>query len=351
MIVVAGEALIDLIPVRGEPRRFDARPGGAPFNVAVGLARLGQQTRFLGRIGADAFGRLLTERLAEAGVDLSMAVPASQATTLGVTTLDDAGKAEFSFYANGTADWQWTESEVPREVPDGARALYAGGLALRLLPGAMVLEAFLRQARRQGRALIFFDPNVRGGLGFMADAERSRVERQLDLAHVVKASDDDIALLYPGREYREIAAEWQRRTAGIVIVTLGPKGAYAIDSAGFEIMIPPVDAEVVDTVGAGDSFAAATLDGLLGAIPPGTDPVAGLRRIGTDTIRWLLERASVSAAYTCERAGAESPDARTLQELVRRAARRPDQPGADQPSTGLPSTGLPGQDRSSTGSS
>jgi fructokinase len=330
-VVVAGEALIDLIPVRGEPWRFDARPGGAPLNVAVGLARLGQQTSFLGRIGSDAFARLLTAHLTGAGVDLSMAVTAAQATTLGVTTLDDTGKAEFSFYANGTADWQWAESEVPRELPGGVRAVYSGGLALRLPPGAMVLEAFLRRARRRGRALIFFDPNVRGGLGFAADAERSRVERQLELAHVVKASDDDIALLYPGREYREIAAEWQRRTAGIVIVTLGPKGAFAIDAAGFEIMIPPVDAEVVDTVGAGDSFAAATLDGLLGAIPQGTDPAAGLRRIGADTVRRLLERASVSAAYTCERAGAESPDARTLEALVQRAALGP---GEERWSTG-----------------
>src|SRR5487761_463443 len=312
MIIVAGEALIDLLPVRGNPRQFDATPGGASFNVAVALARLGRPTRFLGRIGADSFGRLLRQHLAEAGVDLSLAVLAPEATTLGVTTLDGSGKAEYSFYASGTADWQWTESEVRRELPASTRALYVGGLALRLPPGAVVLEGLMRRTWRQGQPLVFFDPNVRSGLGFTAAAERVRVERQLELAHVVKASDDDIALLYPGRNYREIAAEWQRKTSGIVIVTLGSEGAYAIASGGFEIIVPPADTEVVVTVGAGDSLEAALLDGLIDEIAPGTDPLAGLRRIGFHPLRRLLERASVSAAYTCGRSGAESADARTL---------------------------------------
>jgi fructokinase len=318
MTVVAGEALIDLLPVPGQPWRLDAMPGGAPFNVAVALARIGWPSGFLGRLGSDAFGRLLTGRLTAAGVGLSMAVRAPEATTLGVTSLDGGFKSEYTLYVDGTAGWQWTESEIPRELPDGTRALYAGGLALRLLPGAIVLEGLLRRARRQSRALIFYDPNVRGGLGFSADAERSRVERQLELARVVKASDDDIALLYPGRDYREVAAGWQPVTSGLVIVTLGPKGAYAIVPGGTEITVSPVGAEVVDTIGAGDSFAAAMLDGLLDEIPPGSDPAAGLRAISAGTIRRLLRRATISAAYTCEQAGAEPSDARILEELLRR---------------------------------
>src|SRR5487761_27978 len=308
MIIVAGEALIDLLPVRGNPRQFDATPGGASFNVAVALARLGRPTRFLGRIGADSFGRLLRQHLAEAGVDLSLAVLAPEATTLGVTTLDGSGKVEYSFYASGTADWQWTESEVRRELPASTRALYVGGLALRLPPGAVVLEGLMRRTWRQGQPLVFFDPNVRSGLGFTAAAERVRVERQLELAHVVKASDDDIALLYPGRNYREIAAEWQRKTSGIVIVTLGAEGAYALTAGGLEITVPGVPVEVVDTVGAGDAFAAALLDGLAGEIPGETDPTTGLQGIGLDTTRRLLERACISAAFTCGHAGAECAD-------------------------------------------
>jgi len=322
VILVAGEALIDLLPMPGEQHHFDARPGGAPCNVAVGLSRLGQRTCFLGRIGADTFGQLLRQHLNDAGVDLSMAAAAAEATTLGVASFDGHGKAEYSFYANGTADWQWAESEVPDVLPADAGALYVGGLALRLAPGAAVLEGLMQRAWRQGGVLIFFDPNVRSGFGFTAAAERTRIERQLALAHVVKASEDDIALLYPGQGYQEIAAAWQRMTSGIVVVTLGAGGAYALAPGGAEITVPAVPADVVDTVGAGDAFASALLDGLVGEVPSDAGPAVGLQRMDVPVIRRLIERACVSAAYTCERAGAESADARSLFEAVQRAHRR-----------------------------
>lgn len=338
MIVVAGEALIDLIPRSGdagggdgqragEGERFDARPGGAPCNVAVGLARLGRHACFLGRVGSDPFGRLLRGHLAGAGVDTSMVVAAAEKTTLAVTALDGQGKAEYSFYANGTADWQWSDSEIPRVLPAGARALYVGGLALRLAPGAAVLEGLMQRTRQEGRALVFFDPNVRTGFGFSATAERARVERQLAFAHVIKASEDDIALLYPGRDYREIAAAWQQAMSGLVAVTLGPGGVYALAPDGTEITQPAASAEVVDTVGAGDAFAAAMLDRLAGEIPADLDAASGLGRIGAGALRGLLGRASVSAALTCEKSGAQSPDARTLDAAVAAGHRvgQPDQ--------------------------
>jgi fructokinase len=280
--------------------------------VAVGLARLGRHACFLGRVGSDPFGRLLREHLAGTGVDTSTVVAAAEKTTLAVTALDSQGKAEYSFYANGTADWQWSDTEIPQVLPAGARALYVGGLALRLAPGAAVLEGLMRRTRFHGRVLVFFDPNVRTALGFSAAVERARVERQLALAHVIKASEDDIALLYPGRDYREIAAAWQRATSGLVAVTLGPGGVYALAPDGTEIIQPAASAEVVDTVGAGDAFAAAMLDRLAGEIPSSLDAASGLGQIGAGALRGLLRRASVSAALTCEQSGAQSPDARTL---------------------------------------
>jgi len=245
-----------------------------------------------------------------------MVVAAAEKTTLAVTALDSQGKAEYSFYANGTADWQWSDSEIPRVLPAGARALYVGSLALRLAPGAAVLEGLMRRTRHHGRALVFFDPNVRTALGFSAAVERARVERQLTLAHVIKASEDDIALLYPGRDYREIAAAWQRMMSGLVVVTLGPGGVYALAPGGTEITQPAAPAEVVDTVGAGDAFAAAMLDRLAGEMPSGLDAASGLRQIGAGALRGLLRRATVSAALTCERSGGQSPDARTLAAAV-----------------------------------
>jgi fructokinase len=319
VIVVAGEALIDLLPIPGAHHHFDARPGGAPCNVAVGIARLGRHTCFLGRISTDPFGRMLRRHLDDAGVDLSMAALASEPTTLGVASVDGNGNAEYSFYTNGTADWQWEDSELPEELPTGAQALYVGGLALRIAPGAARLEGLMGRTRREGSALVFFDPNVRDGSDFSAAAERARVERQVELAHVVKASQDDIALLYPDRDYREIAAEWHRITAGIVIVTLGPEGVYALTAGGADITLPAVPADVVDTVGAGDAFSSALLDGLVSEVAPGADPATGLQRIESGVARRLLERASASAAFTCEQVGAESADAHSLEQAVQRA--------------------------------
>jgi len=321
VIVVAGEALIDLMPTPGAQDQFAARPGGAPCNVAVGVARLGRSTSFLGRIGGDPFGRLLRQHLDDAGVDSSLVIPAAEATTLAVAALDGHGKAEYTFYAAGTADWQWAESEIPRVLPGRPRALYLGGLALRLAPGAAVLEGLMRRTQRQGRTLIFFDPNVRTGFGFTAAAERARIERQVRLAHVVKASEDDIALLYPGRDYREIALAWQGMGAGLVAVTLGADGVYALSPGGIETTVPSVPADVVDTIGAGDAFAAAMLDRLVGHLPAGAAPADGLRGLGTDAIRRLLERACVSAALTCERTGAQCPDARALDDAAARRQR------------------------------
>jgi fructokinase len=160
----------------------------------------------------------------------------------------------------------------------------------------------------------------------MAAVERARVERQVELAHVVKASKDDIALLYPDRDYREIAAEWQRITSGMVIVTLGREGVYALTAGGAEITLPAVPADVVDTVGAGDAFSSAFLDGLVGEVPQDTAPATGLERVGTGVMRRLLERASASAAFTCERVGAESADAHSLKQAVRRAQSGPGGP-------------------------
>ncbi|HEY5352900.1 MAG TPA: PfkB family carbohydrate kinase [Streptosporangiaceae bacterium] len=202
----------------------------------------------------------------------------------------------------------------------------------------------MQRTWQEDRALVFYDPNVRTGFGFSAEAERARVERQLAFAHVIKASKDDIALLYPGRSFREIAAAWQGTMSGLVAVTLGSAGVYALAPDGTEIYLPAAAAEVVDTVGAGDAFAAAILDrlaakvaGVAAAGPDAAaaaapdaaapdaaapDAAAAVRRISADVLRGLLERASVSAALTCERAGAQSPDARTLDAAMEEQPRR-----------------------------
>jgi fructokinase len=323
VIVVAGEAVIDLLPVPGGGQQFRAWPGGSAVNLAAGLARLGRRACFLGRLSTGAFGEMLRQHLRQAGVDLTLAAAAAEPATLGVVFLDSDGRAEYSFYANGTADWQWAAADLPAVLPAGTQALCVGSLALRLPPGAARLEALMQRVHARDEAVVFFDPNVRDSLGFTAATERERVERQLRFAHVVKASHDDLALLYPGRDYRDVAAAWHRLTPGIVVVTLGPAGVHARWAGGEEITVPAAPAEVADTVGAGDAFAAALLDGLAGELPPGAAASAGLAHVDADAARRLLWRASVSAAYTCERPGAESADAPALAAALARAGPAP----------------------------
>src|SRR6476469_5360153 len=190
MVCVIGEALIDL--VLAAPAVDDsgtdgylAHPGGSPYNVAIGLARLGQPTRLLARLSADAFGRQLRAHAEANQVDLSLAVAATEPSTLAVVNLDAQRNATYDFYRNGTADWQWTAAELAR-IPDDAGWLHTGSLASWTEPGASVIEARLTEL--WSSCLISYDPNIRPLLLAERDDAVARVERLVGLADVVKVS-------------------------------------------------------------------------------------------------------------------------------------------------------------------
>lgn len=314
MIMVVGEALIDLIP---DPAgRYTALPGGAPANVSVAAARLGHPTAFAGRISTAAFGDRIRRFLTENGVDLRHSVDAAQPATLAVVTLATDGAATYDFYATGTADWQWRRDELPVRLDAGvgdaggvgvAREVdfvYFGSLAAALEPGATVIEEFIRTAR--GSVPVCYDPNIRPGLLDAPARAANRVDRQVGLATVVKASVDDLRTLHPRESPEAVARRWAGLGPELVLVTLGAAGAFAVTREQLMAHHPGIEVSVVDTVGAGDAFSAAIMVWLA---RHGTDRIGEL---GPDDLRDLLGFAARVSALTCTRPGADPPTADQL---------------------------------------
>jgi fructokinase len=309
MIVSIGEALIDLI--QGPDGRYTAVPGGAPANVAITVARLGGPAAFAGRLSGDSFGTRLRDRLADNQVDLDWAADASEPTTLAVASLDETGSADYAFYLQGTADWAWASGDLDALIDAAPAALHYGSLAAAVEPGSREIERATRQLAEAGSTLLSYDVNCRPAVGFGREAERERVERQLEPAHLVKASDDDLEWLHPGADVDEVAARW---AGGIrfVLVTRGPDGVRLHRPHGAPIDVPSLAVEVVDTVGAGDATCGALLTALheAGALGRG---LAGLTALSDDEWRDALRFATLVGGETCRRAGAEPP---TREELA-----------------------------------
>jgi fructokinase len=328
LITVAGEALIDLVDEGGG--RYRAHPGGSAANVAVALARLGVPCSLLARVSGDPFGRQLQAWLAANGVSLRDVVPATEPTTLALANLDSDMRATYSFYMNGTADWQWRPEELPggpAAPPAGGPptapakappapppgqlgadvvALHTGSMALALPPGAGVLEGLLAAEHASGRVTISIDPNIRPSIAAGRRDEVTRVERQLTLAHLVKASEEDTSWLYPGVPHEDVARGWQRLGPRVVVITLGERGAFVLAPDGTGFRRPGRDIQVVDTVGAGDAFSAGLLDALRerSALGAGGD---FLGRLTPDELAEVADWAIGVASLTCERAGADPP--------------------------------------------
>lgn len=301
MFAVLGEAIVDL--VAGADGRFTPHPGGSPLNVAVGLARLGRPTALLARLSTTTFGVLLHDHAETNGVDLTVTASATEPASLAVVSTDGAGQPRYDFYVDGTADWQWRPGEL--QVPSGTQILHTGSLATWQPPGAEQVANAVAGARAAGTTLISYDPNVRPGLLGDPATGRRVVDRYVALAHLVKASAEDLSWLYPGIALPEVAYGWLA-TGGprLVVVTDGSRGCRAFRAPGDVLEVPATPVRVVDTVGAGDAFMAALLDGLahVGVVQPD-----GLSGISRDALAGVLRRASLAAALTCGRPGADPP--------------------------------------------
>jgi fructokinase len=300
VILVCGETLIDLVHVDGEIWR--ALPGGSPANTAVALARLSTSTAMLARISTDAFGTRLLDRLVGDGVDVRYVVKAPEQSSMAVVDLGDDGSARYSFYLRETADWQWVTNDLPVAFDSSVTALHAGSMALLMPPGGVVLEAMLERERAQ--RVVSIDPNVRASICPDPRVYREAVERWLGLAHIVKASVDDVNWLYPDRSHADVLAEWSTRGPSLVVFTRSADGALARLPSGLEVGVGGIEIEVVDTIGAGDTFTA----GLLHAFDEaGLLNASALAQLTGEQVEEALRFAVLVSAVACTRAGSDPP--------------------------------------------
>ena len=296
MIVVCGEALIDLV-VSGDGEAIPS-PGGGPFNAARALARLGVPTAFLGHFSNDDFGRLLAGRLSADGADLRLASFGPEPTTLAVARIGSDGLAQYEFSIAGTSAPSLTPDMIPASLPAEADCLHLGTLGLLLEPIGSSLAQMLE--REAGRRLVMLDPNIRERLA-TEPGYRRRLHWCIARSTVVKASADDLAWLYPGLGYEAAAERVLEAGPRLVMVTRGPKGAYGTDGRN-RIGVPAAPADVVDTIGAGDAFGAAAVAWLHEHGLLRTD-----LRLSSGELNSLLEFSALAASLTCARAGAEPP--------------------------------------------
>jgi fructokinase len=296
VIVVCGEALIDRIHNGDGTQR--AAPGGGPFNTTRALARLGVPTGFLGRLSEDVFGRQLAGLLVSEGASLELASVGPEPTTIAIADVDDEGFAEYQFLVEGTSAPNLTLDMVPEHFGPEVEAIHLGTLGLVLEPMASTLSELA--SREHGRRLVMLDPNIRVGL--VPDSEyRRRLQAAISLSTIVKASEADLAWIYPGLSHELAADQILNAGASLVVVTLGARGAFgAHRNERMHVEAPRI--EVVDTIGAGDAFGAALLAWLHDHHC--LSPDLFLER---EELKAALDFACLAGALTCTRAGAEPP--------------------------------------------
>ncbi|WP_226622237.1 carbohydrate kinase family protein [Alloyangia pacifica] len=294
MILCCGESLIDMLPrtsTGGEPA-FAPVAGGAVFNTAIALGRLGAPAGYFGGLSTDLFGTILAEALAASQVDFSACPRSDRPTTLAFVTLVD-GQARYAFYDENTAGRMLAEADLPG-LGDDTTALFFGGISLVSEPCADTFAALCAQA---GERVVMVDPNIRPG--FIKDEARyrARLAGMLARADIVKISDEDMDWLGTTPE-----ALLDGGTA-LVLETRGAEGVLAVTARG-SMEVPATRATVVDTVGAGDTFNAGLLAGLERA---GLLSRAALRETGMEALRPAVALGAQAAAVTVSRAGANPP--------------------------------------------
>jgi len=301
MIVVSGEALMDVFSADETPTgvMLDARIGGSPLNVAIGLARLAQPVAFFGALSTGFLGDRLLKALQAEGVDTRCAVRVDAPVTLGLVGLDVRGVPSYAFYGVGAADRQLPLAAL--DLVPAAQAYHFGSYAMVVEPVAATQRALVQ--RECARSVIAYDPNVR--LNVEPDLRRWRdtLQWMLPRTQLLKVSDEDLSLLYPGADAGALAGEWIGAGVSLVVVTRGGAGAWAW-TAAHHVATSPVEVDVIDTVGAGDTFQAALLAALAERALLTRD---ALRTLAEPPLRETLQFAARAAAATCARRGADLP--------------------------------------------
>ena len=302
MILSCGDALIDFVPIMAADGRDAVRPavGGSCLNIAVGIARLGTASGFVGGISTDMYGRMIADHAVASGVDLQHAARSELQTTLAFVRIV-GGESQYAFYDVGTASANWTYR--PGSIPfDAVDAVHIGSTTLVHERGAAEASSLVADARLT--TTISFDPNCRPNLVHDRQAYRARMNAFAGNADIVRMSDVDFDYLYGGTDFEARAASLLGQGASLIVITRGTNGALAWHSKAGAIQADAPPVKVVDTIGAGDSFQAALLVALR---EQGCIQRAKLRDIGAAELRRAVSFACRCAAITCTRAGADPP--------------------------------------------
>ncbi|OIQ32580.1 MAG: carbohydrate kinase [Alphaproteobacteria bacterium MedPE-SWcel] len=308
MILCCGEALIDMIPTETTQghEAFVPHSGGAVFNTAIALGRLGRDVSLLSGVSTDLFGVQLQAALAESQVGQGYLLRSGRPTTLAFVKLEN-GHAKYAFYDENTAGRMLDASALP-VVGDEVSALFFGGISLACEPCADTYASLLAQAGADRAVMV--DPNIRPGFAPDEARYRNRLMAMLAQADIVKVSDEDLDWIIPkGEGLEEKAAALQAHGPAVVLVTRGAEGATGILPDGGQVTVPAERATVVDTVGAGDTFNAGVLARLdaLGLLRK-----SALRTMTAEPLEQALAFGAKVAAITVARAGANPPWARDL---------------------------------------
>jgi fructokinase len=303
--LVVGEALIDA--VRRPDGDRSEHPGGSPANVAIGLGRLDRRVDLLTWLGDDPHGDLVREHLAASHVHVLTGDRTPERTPVATAHLDADGVATYDF------DLTWDLPASWDEDPGDPLVVHTGSIAAVLEPGGPAVARLVEQ--RRSTSTITYDPNLRPALMGSPAVAAPAVEHLVGLADVVKVSDEDLAWLHPGVPPVQVARDWVRRGAALVVVTLGGEGALAVTAGGDELTVQAPRVTVADTVGAGDSFMGGLIDGLWTAGLLGAAARERLHAIDAGTVERILARCAQIAAITVSRPGANPPGTAELAAL------------------------------------
>ncbi|MFJ7795581.1 carbohydrate kinase [Pseudomonas sp. NPDC096950] len=306
MYLVCGEALFDFFSEDdasglASKVNFKAIAGGSPFNVAVGLRRLGVDAALFAGLSTDYLGRRLQQVLQDEGVRPDYLVDFAAPTTLAMVAVGANGSPHYSFRGEGCADRQLRLEHLPVLGPE-VRGLHIGSFSLVVQPIADTLLALV--GRESGKRLISLDPNVRLNPEPNIDLWRSRIAELVELADLIKVSDEDLSLLYPEQDPQRVIEGWLQHRCQLVFLTRGGEGATVFSRAHGSWSVPACSVKIADTVGAGDTFQAALITWLT---EHQLDSVDGVQRLSREQIDAMLKFAVKAAALTCSKTGPDLP--------------------------------------------
>ncbi len=299
-IALTGEALIDFTASEAGTLAFLGHEGGSPLNTAVACARLGQPTGFFTQLSTDLFGERLMGFLQSNGVDTRFVLRSNAPSTLAFVERTPQTN-RYAFYTQGSADATWAPEPLP-QLPADCRFLHFGSISLLQQPAATRITDLI--TANKGRCVIVFDPNVRPSLIADMVAYRARVTGWFALADLVKLSDEDAELLAPGQPVDALAEDILKAGARAVIVTRGGHGATLWRPGHEPLGVAAPRVQVIDTIGAGDTFTAGLSVSLLAH---GVERPAQLGELGDEAWREVMRFAATAAALNCAREGADPP--------------------------------------------